>query len=77
MALYRAKCIVPAHLQKHDWPDTFEIIPREGDYVRPLDDKSVEVVVKRVVHDNHQVMHQPPTSVARIELHCEQKQLLG
>jgi hypothetical protein len=72
MEKIRAKCIVPHKYAEYAWPDTFEVLPRVGDRVRCSGPTSQELMVTRVVHANHEKMHQPPTNVTRIELHCEE-----
>ena len=79
MPTIQAKCLVPAEFQKYNWPDKFAALPRAGDFVMPSDAKDVRLVVKEVVHRNHETMHQPPDSIAVVELLCEKpkNELLG
>jgi len=49
MAKIRVTCVVPEKYEVHRWPDTFDSLPRRGDFIRPVG-SDIELVVDKVVH---------------------------
>lgn len=67
--MVEAKCIVPAKFARYTWPDKFEVLPRLGDTIQPIESSVVGLIVAKVVHKNHEEMSHPLTYTTKIELH--------